>query len=593
MAHLFRYQIDSGIMKSDTVIRFIGVLQLLNWLLILHFPGAFAQPATMATSFAETSYFDSLKAADEQAFQREFEFPFLALLDATAKNAYLKFDSIDKRKSFIISYWLQQQPNPLSPRNELLEAFLERWNYVRQNFPSSRPPFFDDRGQFYLKYGEPSVRVRDSGGRKTVSLFKDRQLYLYLSQLYSGFPPAMEYFVHPNESWAYRELGPDFVVHFVKQGDDFRQVSSLSQAIESGITKNLAWYWSDLIQSRAHLGPSFARAANQALEIQQDLLSRAFTRSGNVPLKDHRLPHERLLEQKKLQEIETMRYRGAAPNFFVPIREKLEQLDFSADVAQFRGENDSTWIEVHALAPLHHNLTKNGPPETITIEYNALIRDQNFSPVRYVRDTCRYSASFFQQIPNAIGRMQFSVPALSGDLTLQLQAIETEKIGYIKQPIIVRDFSAPRVMISDIQIYFSPEKFDDIPESLIRTVNNVPLIPYPFEQIQKQRTVFCYFEIYNIKTAAVLDQFKIKLELTKEKSGQGILKRTFRWLTRQKESFISLDQARTAMQDKETELIELDLSKLLPGDYSLKIAVSWDNDPKNIVSVEKRIKLKE
>lgn len=584
----FDTEIRVTIMKLATIKHLNLILQIAIWLLIFSVKSAFLQIASQGEIPVAHAYFDSLSSADEAIFQRKFEFPFLALLDNNTKTSYLKLSSIDQRKSFIRGYWLQQQPNPLSPRHDLLEAFLTRWNYVQRHFSSVRTPFFDDRGQIYLKYGEPSLRYQDSGGRRSINLFKDRQVYRYISQLYGGFPPASEYFVYPNESWVYRDLGLEFVIHFVKQGDDFRQVSDLSQAIESGIAKNMAWYWGDLVQSRAHLTPSFSRAANLALEIQQDLLNQSVMRSSNTIQKDRRLPHERLLEQKKIQEIETTRYVSTAPSFFVPIHSDLNKIHFSTDVAQFRGDHDSTRIEIHFRMPFRGNITKNSFSELLTIEYQTLIRDQMFAPVRHVQDSTCYSASLIQEIPNAIGLIQFSALPIVGDITLQLRMSGTEQVGFIKQPIVVRDFSAPKVMISDIQFYFSPQKIDKLPQSIVRTIQDVRLIPYPFEQVQKKRPVFCYFEVYNLKSAAISNQFKLKLEIAKDKVSQGALKRALRWLTRAKDGFISLDQTRTPVQDRELELIELDLGKLKAGDYLMSVTVSWNDDPQNHASVQKR-----
>lgn len=586
--------INMGIANMKfTTSSFCLILKFIFGLLIFFSQGAFTQLATVTRPIDEDIYFDSLAVANETDFQKNFEYPFLVLLDKEAKTSYLKISSIDQRKLFIKFYWHQQHANPLSPKNESLEAFLRRWEYVRQHFACARPPFFDDRGQIYLKYGEPSLRYQDSGGRRSINFFKDRQVYRYVSQLYSGFPPASEYLVYPNESWVYRELGSDFVIHFVKQGDDFRQISDLSQAIEGGIAKNVAWYWSDLVQSRAHLTPSFARAANLALEIQQDLLNQAFMRSGNALQKDRRLPHERLMEHKKLQEIETTRYVSTAPSFFVPIHSDLDQLHFSTDVAQFRGDRDSTKIEIQFLMPLSSSFPTEASPKSITIEYQTLVRDLGLAPILHVRDSCRYLSPFFKIFPNAIGLMQISASPLSGDITLQLRIYGTDKIGFIKQPIIVRDFSMPKVAISDIQFYFSPEKIDGLPESIVRTIRDMRLIPYPFEQVQKKRPVFCYFEVYNIKSAAASDYFKIKLEIAKEKTRQGAFKRALRWVSRTKDTIISFDQTRTSVQDIEQELIELDLGKLKAGDYLMSITVSWNDDPQNRASAQKGLKIAE
>ena len=551
------------------------------------------QEEKSASTISEAAYFDSLRVVNETVFQREFEFPFMALLDKETQSSYLQIASIAHRKLFIKSFWRKQQLNPLSPKNEHLHTFLARWQYVKQNFASASPPFFDDRGRFYLKYGAPSMRYRDSGGRRTVSFFKDRELYRYISQLYSGFPPAMEYLVYPNESWVYRELGADFVIHFVKQGEGYRQITSLAHVIDSGIAKNLAWYWSDLIQSRAHLAPSFARAANNALNVQNDLITQAFARSANLPTQDARFPHDRLLEIKRVQEIDVLNDQRLAPSFFVPIPPPFDRLSFYAEIAQFRGHGDSTLLELAFLTPFQNNIILNDRPTATILEYKSFIRDTLFEPVHYLCDTCRYPAAFFGRFPNAIGLLQFSVPVIAGDLTLQIRSLQNGKMGYHKQPIFIRDFSSRQLLISDIQFYYLPDSPDEIPDKCFRTLHDIRLIPYPTQHIQKTRAAFCYFEIYNIKTAGILDEFGIKIEISREKREKGILNKVADWIFDSKANFVAIEQTRTVMQDMEMELTALDFSKLAAGNYMLTISIINSRDKSIFATSQKRITIAE
>ncbi len=575
-------KLTADILAGGKAARFGGYL-----LLCLFLPKLLvAQPIGIEIA-ADSTYFSSLLEVNETRFQREFEFPWLAILDKETQGSYLQIDSISTRKQFIKSFWNRQQPNPLSPRNELLQTFLHRWHYVKQHFSISSPPFFDDRGKLFLKYGEPSLRYEDSGGRKTVSLFKDRQYYQSLSRLYHGFPPAVEYFVYPNESWVYRNLGPDVVFHFVKQGERFEEVSSLTRAIEGGIAKNIAWYWSDLIQYRAQLSPSFARAANFALEVQHDL---SLPQSART---DARMPHERLLEHKKLHEIEVLKGQSIAPAFLVQVPAPGNWVDFFSDVAQFRGPDDSTRLEISLLVPLQ-NIALQQPWSTpATIEYQGLIRNQAFDPVHLHTDTDSYSADYFQKFSNAIGELEFCTRPVQGDLTLQIRTLDSETIGYSKQPLVVRDFSSQQLMISDIRLFYAPDQFTGIPESVIRTINSVRVIPYPYEQIHPTLPVFCYFEIYNIITTGLREEFEVTIAIVKEKGRRGIFRQTMQWLTGAKAPAIAIRQVRSIRQDTERELIAIDLAKLKPGHYLLKIAVAGIDDPNRSATTQKSIRIAE
>jgi GWxTD domain-containing protein len=109
---------------------------------------------------SEKQYFVTLAAADSLAFQREFENPFVLLLDAEQKEEYFKLHSPEKRKAFMRAYWKSHNPDPLLPENDWLLDFIRRCSYVTENFPSPQPPYFDDRGKYYLRYGKPWYRYQ-------------------------------------------------------------------------------------------------------------------------------------------------------------------------------------------------------------------------------------------------------------------------------------------------------------------------------------------------------------------------------------------------------------------------------------------------
>ncbi len=96
--------------------------------------------------------------------------------------------------------------------------------------------------------------------------------------------------------------------------------------------------------------------------------------------------------------------------------------------------------------------------------------------------------------------------------------------------------------------------------------------------IHKTLPVFCYFEIYNIKTAGIDTEFEITLKVLSEKQRKGIFKKFFKWLTGSKQVFISIVQPRSVTDDNIKELIAIDFSKLNKGEYRLEITVT---DPRN------------
>ena len=552
------------------------------YFLLIYSSNSFPQQKNSYAISSEQQYFDSLFASDENSFQRKFEFPFLLLLDEDQKKTYLEIDSLSERKSFIASYWKNNNPDPILSENDWLLDFIDRCNYVKENFPSSEPPFFDDRGKYYIKYGKPNDRYRDGGGRKSVRLFTDKSVYLYIGQLYSGFRPSQYYWVYPNESWVYRNIAQDFIIHFVNESTVFREVNSLNKALSTGIGKNVAWYWNDMIQIRAYLTPTLTRVANDLLHYEHELLFAAHT--GRSPAsRTSLLPHNRISNQKSLFEAEVFRHRRNPPLIiYYPIT-AVNTLNFINDIAQFRGRGDSTRVEILFLAPFKNNILHRksfAELDTISIEFQTLMRDSLYNPLAQTRDFFSYPKKLInlESHKNAITDLVFLATPQRGDLTLQIKELDDGRIGYEKKPVTIRDFTSQDLMISDIQFFREVTSADESHFMPIHEKNSIKVIPYPYMVIRKTLPVFCYFEIYNIKTAGIDTEFEITLKVLSEKQGKGIFKKFFKRLTGSKQVFISIVQPRSVTDDNIEELIAIDFSKLNEGDYRLEITVT---DPRN------------
>lgn len=544
---------------------------------------------------AEKQYFDSLFTSSEAQFQQEFEFPFVLMLNDSQKQIYDAIDSLSARKLFIQLYWQRENPNPILPENKLLMDFITRWNYVKVNFSTSSSPFFDDRGTYYMRYGKPTNWYKDSGGRKTVRFFQDRGVYNYISNIYSGLPPSTYYTVHPNESWIYRDIGQDFVIHFIKEGTQYHEAASLSKALDTGILKNVAWYWNDMIQSRAHLSPAFARAANNALQIENDILSAAFMGPAGPLRKDNRLPHQQILEQKSILESDIIKSKSDVPLYVFYEGRSKDSLSFSTDIAQFLGTNDSTQIEIVFLAHVQNNIFPKGIDsvfESVNIQFQSFIRDSTFKSTVNIEDTVGYSTQFLNHLKydNLVFNHTVQLAAQTGDLTMQIKDLDSGKMGYTKKDLTVRNFTGTDLMISDIQLLTEVSEkagFDFVPTI---EKQNVRVMPYPYPKIHKSIPAFCYFEIYNIQKSGIEDEFEIELAVFSKKERGGIFKKFFKWITGAKDAFISIVQNRSVIDDDMKELVAMDFSQLDRGKYFLEITINFKANNKKIsASTRKQI----
>ncbi|RMD94640.1 MAG: hypothetical protein D6814_14275 [Calditrichaeota bacterium] len=112
----------------------------------------------------------------------------------------------------------------------------------------------------------------------------------------------------------------------------------------------------------------------------------------------------------------------------------------------------------------------------------------------------------------------------------------------------------------------------------MKIINNLRLVPAPFDRVKKSQMLFCYFEIYNLQSSGIRNQYEIAYTVSSQREGRSIFHKISRLVSHPRDISISMKQAQPLQQDSSQELIGLDLHALSPGTYNLEIIVT---DPQN------------
>ncbi len=529
----------------------------------------------------EKTYMQLLYEASDSQFEAEFEPEFKLLLSVRQKDYYESLTSSLERKDFITQFWQAHDPNPLLAQNDRLLSHLLRVAYVRKNFSTPKHPFFDDRGLYYIKYGEPSVRYTDPGGIRRIAFFTpdnyDRITSAYYT--YKNGPQRM-YSVPSNESWAYENISSNFVVHFVSKGAVFREVASLSEIIPVRRRANMAWQWSDLIKKRASISPALSETAADINLFETEALI-----GGNELATGNRLSngsaHRKIIESLEVRDKELVRSRRDVPaTSYQPLFAK-SRIRFSATTAQFRGAGNNTRVEVNYYVPVQANFPMDFESQyTLSLEYGGMLRNRVFTPLANTRATRRSPISSVKQesTPFLAETIVLESAAQTAELTLQVKDDSLGFVGFSKSNLEIRSFESKDLAVSDIQYYSEPE--NEIEQNFLPQIEKqgLQLIPYPELKISKARPFFCYFEVYNLKAAGIEDAFQISYRISTATKDGGFLQKMSKLLSRSKQSSISLSLEQQVDQDYSEEVILIDLSNLENGWHVLEITVS---DPKN------------
>lgn len=554
------------------------------WTILLS--GLRSQPALLPHFSADTlrtdlQYLTALQQADSLTFAREFEAEFRLLLEDGEQRDYDGLPALPVRKAFIVAYWKANDPNPLRPHNDRLHDHLRRREYARQHFAVATPPYCDDRGKYYLKYGKPFRRYQDPGGYRRIAFFNP-VTYARVARLYPfKEAPQEHYFVVANESWGYENVTPDFVVHFKRVGSVFREVHSLTELVASQLRRNQAWQWGDLIKQRAGVSPVLVRAADEVGKLEMALLQAAtLSRRGELSPGELTAPSERLLQIARQSESESAAAQRIAPaSAHEPA--PVDRPPFVESIAQFRAAGGKTRVEVTMLAPLAEFSAGRGgvnAEDSVAIDFAWLLRDQNWDSLAAQHQCVRFPLRWAQQenLPNAVGFFAILSPPQSVTLSLQVQNLPTAQLGYATRPLQIRAFATDSLQLSDVQFYLKVdnEKQSRMLPQIVK--QQLAFAPYPWTTLRKSLPVFCYFEIYNLQAAGLGESYELSYEITSSRSGAGT-------------TALRVSHAQAITDDTAAELIALALEDLAIGPHLLKITVREASTHRIAASVERAI----
>lgn len=546
---------------------------------------------------ATQRYFTSLDAATDSTFRRDYEQDFFLILDSKQKEYYQSLPTVFDRKEFIEQFWAAYNPNPLMPQNDRLLSHIQRVQYAREHYAANDPPYFDDRGKYYIIFGKPSVSYADPGGIRRIAFFSP-DVYRLISYKFYNLKgaPQQNYSVPPNESWAYENVSPDFVIHFVARGTEYREVASLAQILPTQRKAHLAWQWSDLIKHRASISPALSRAAVEIELFESELImsSNADFATGTRLTKNS--AHINMIKTlEKGEKIVEEARRHIPPSAYDPIHAKNKVL-FYFDSAQFRGQDGRTRIDVDFFVPLKKNFIVELDTlltDTLQLAMSAMLRDRLFRPITQdvvagmtsVQLCARYNFLF------VVERLSLELPPQQCELNVQVKNQKSNEIGFAKNVYPVVNFSSKNLMLSDLQFY--TEMVNEEQKSMLSSVEiqGLPLLPYPEPTISKSRPLLCYFEIYNLQSSGITDAFEVSYKVVTSTEGQGLFKKFSRLLSDSKESAISLSLSRPVDQDTSQELIAIDLGSLETGQHILEITVADTKDPAHSVIVQRVIEV--
>lgn len=522
--------------------------------------------------FTENYFYWLSHEKDFLALQNEYQLAELAMTD----EGITKFRNIppDKKSDYLITYWHERDPNPITVENERLIEHYRRVHYVKTHFHTTLSPLgFDDRGKVYIKWGPPEEKYEDP----VPTLVLESDAGIQTDSRNAGFDAPTSFAIRGNESWYYPSIGYYLAFDFVRFGGYYREVNSLLEAIPgSGAKSNIGlsptggdrplyieWYkMQQLYRDRSHLGGLYSSLANRPVgTFARDIYS-------EIPV----------------EKISTK--RNSKPRFEVSL--DIPPLDFMIKSVQFRGTSGKTRLEIGYGVELNQLKPKPYRNTTFTFLFSNDFVIFDSSSHRILHRKYQFKKSFPPHYEydkkSIVGEDSCELQPQIYDMAFQMIEISNKTGKFMKEKILVKDFNGNDLMISDLKVSPNAEVSGINKET---EKEKLHVYPYPFSNISQKLPIHLYFEIYNLTLSPEQQtnyeiSLKMEREVRKREFAVEAIRSFGRIFTGGKPREIETVYQRMGDDQTALEYIELDLSKLNPGHARLTVTVQDINIGKQV-----------
>ena len=575
---------------------------------------------------AEAFFRDYLKAVDEE--ERAYYDDIRLVASSETLEAFERTPLSD-REAFLDSFWSERDPDLTTAANERrLEHYRRVW-YSMQNFSEGKQPW-DQRGEVYIRFGEPDHRSRSDNRNFQQSLAVQRIKERLSTALYgAAVPPHM----------------------FLKSGTDLDGIGHAGGDVPIQTSGPGATYAGPVYPVRSHRGVGVGDSPGFNAEVHDDTnkekLARIFgidrtqqvekiygtgrgsgrsveyrpvtseadvsivpwetwvyvTVGGGIEITftdefhngtynyapaplDARIPSRQQAMLTRYNPHNVYRMAAAAtPDYYVPPRNE-DPMEFYYDSADFRSDQgyDSA-LEVYAGIPRHqgHYLDHDDRTE-IDADRTVALRNRTTGAVYRSHERIRFAArgdvttehSGF--VPD-LARMD--VPA--GLYRMEVKMKDRLSAGHARyrQDVEIESYGETGLQISDLEMAWrisTSENEDKFSKGRLW------VIPMPTRTYAKGQSVFVYYEIYNLSQDEFgQTDYEVSYTVTSDDNpgAVGIISSLTRWREGKREELsVTYEQQGTAAQ--EAEYVELELENRPPRKYLLRVTVRDRNTSKTV-----------
>ena len=258
-----------------------------------------------------------------------------------------------------------------------------------------------------------------------------------------------------------------------------------------------------------------------------------------------------------------------------------DPLTFVYHLASFRGVDDRAEVEVaYSLPSSQLGNVEDGLGKRTWLSGRIALQDRDLNFVQgtpFKMGPLRRPASGQDNLQLSTGAFRFHAKPGAYRSAVALRDSLSQKFGVFTAPLDVADYSANRMLLSDIKLAVSivPTEGTGL---LVR--NGLLITPHPARIYSRATPVFIYYEIYNLqRNADGRTSFRTELEITAREPGRNIVLRFLTALGRMvsqrsddQSTYVTFEDGGMSADDfKYTSIETADLD---PGTYTLTLTVT-------------------
>jgi len=480
--------------------------------------------------------------------------------------AFAKAETLDEKKAQFDTFWGRLDPAPVSEANERQLEYYRRVAFALEFFGDFKKPW-DDRGEAYIRYGDPAHISRSSN----INIERHPQVVAVKNRLIAMAGNAAVSLAQQRHDVVSSEMSDPLEL---LSGQDSATEQRAADVNFMGwpvypIPADVRWEYWIYINVPGGMEVTFVQQ-NYPGPFEYAEIPIGTGESARI--------WQDLNPEMVMANMADRRPTTYRPDF------ATGPMNFHFYTASFRGEEGQSALEVYYGIPTSEMafVTQDGGQQVAILDRGvAIYDDQGDLVFRESNELVFGSPAGVDQQANILVPAMDRIPLPPGNYRVNVQVLDrtSGKSQVYNQNRGVPDFGADdKLTISDIELAASI----DFTEKERFRKGDIEVIPMASKAYLPAQPVFIYFEVYNLKKDEFgQTKYRVSYEVKsqdKKSVGARILGGVGKLLGQQAgEGVITIDYEQVGEQSEEQAYLELDLSNTEPGVQLLKIVVTDQN----------------